>query len=152
MTWAARFFGSGSVWDRQLYIVTRPGLQPTVVTADAVSTSDPGRFAAYSVADCFNFHGDPVLRHQRPSLGHGITAEEIVYREHASPRVWLSLSWIWPVLASGPRYERISLVTALPDGSSVRLASVEASLLGFARAVTAERVAHAAAGPASRAG
>ena len=146
VTWAARFFGSGSLWDRQLYVVTRPGLEPTVVTADAVSTGDPGRFAAYSVADCFNFHGDPVLHHHRPTLGHGITAEEIVYREHTSSRVWLSLSWIWPVVANGPRYERISLVTALPDATAAGLTPVEASLLGFARDVTAERIASAGGG------
>ncbi len=138
--WASQFFGGGASWERQLYVVTAPGLQPTVVTADAVATSDPGRFGAYSVADCFHFHGDHVLHHSHPVLGHGVTADEFAYREPGGRRAWVSLSWVWPVLAPHVRYERVSLVISLDDTSLHSVNAEGDALLGFARTVTAQRI------------
>ena len=120
-------FGLDSLWYRYLYQpVSQDGpLRATVpVTADVINASGLSGFNAFTLQDCYNFHGWTERATVDESLGGGITGQSLSY-DSAQYGDWSVLYWIWPVKGtvgdpSATRYERVVLY--VQDGP---LASVQ---------------------------
>ncbi len=120
-------FGLDSLWYRYMYQpVGHDGpLRASVpVTADVINASGIGGFNAFTLQDCYNFHGWSEQATVDESLGGGITGQSLSYDSQQYGE-WSVLFWIWPVkgTAGNPgatRYERVVLY--VQDGP---LASVQ---------------------------
>jgi exosortase/archaeosortase family protein len=114
-------FGADSLWYRYLYRPTSPSglLRATLpVTADVINASGLGGFGAFTIQDCYNFHGWAERGTVDENLGGGITGQALSYdsRQYGD---WSVLFWIWPVKGTlgdptATRYERVVLY--LQDG------------------------------------
>jgi exosortase/archaeosortase family protein len=115
-------FGLDSLWYRYIYQPVGPSrsLHASVpVTADVINAGGLSGFSAFTIQDCYNFHGWSERATVDENLGGGITGQSLSYNstEYGD---WSVLFWIWPVKGtvgnpSATRYERVVLY--LQDGS-----------------------------------
>jgi exosortase len=109
-------FGQDSLWYRYLYRPTgKTGrLHATVpITADVINASGLSGFNAFTVQDCYNFHGWAERGTVDENLGGGITGQALSY-DSQQYGDWSVLYWIWPVKGTvgdlaATRYERVVL-------------------------------------------
>ena len=109
-------FGLDSLWYRYLYRPTSQdgALRATVpVTADVINASGISGFNAFTLQDCYNFHGWSERATVDENLGGGITGQSLSY-DSSQYGDWSVLYWLWPVLGTegnptATRYERVVL-------------------------------------------
>jgi exosortase len=119
-------FGADSLWYRYLYRQTASTASlrsDASVTADVINASGLAGFNAFTIQDCYNFHGWSERNTVFESLGGGITGQALSYdsRQYGD---WSVLYWIWPVKgtlgdAGATRYERVVLYVQDGPGSVV---------------------------------
>lgn len=115
-------FGPSSLWFRYLYRETSDSgpLRSTVpVFADVINAPGLQGFAAFTVQDCYTFHGWDERGTVDENLGGGIVGQALSYNS-TQYGDWSLIYWIWPVNGteedpSASRYERVVLY--LQDGS-----------------------------------
>ena len=119
-------FGINSLWYRYLY-EPEPNsrfLRSTVpVTADVINAPGLAGFNAFTVQDCYDFHGWAERGTVDENLGGGITGQALSY-DSQQYGDWSVLFWIWPVKGtlgdpSATRYERVVLYLQDGPGGSV---------------------------------
>jgi len=125
---ARQFFGADARWYRLIYTPTASaGLQSTApIYVDVIDTDDAGALAAYTVADCYQFHHFRIDAQIAVDIGVGVTGQVVTYFEHRDRSDWSAISWEWPKqYDSKVRYERI--VVFVPNSNAVRFAGFEES-------------------------
>jgi exosortase/archaeosortase family protein len=127
-------FGPTSLWYRYLYrqtSKTAPLHAGVPIFADVINAPGLSGFSAFTVQDCYTFHGWNERGTVDENLGGGIIGQELSY-DSAQYGDWSLVYWIWPVNGtagdpSASRYERVVLY--LQDGAE---ASVRDPLTGLA--------------------
>lgn len=114
-TWATRFFGDDSSWNRYTYTTSGTGASPfsssAPVIADVISTSDLGSFTTYGLEACYSFHGYTINDSRNVDLGGGITGRVVSHFNTSTNSDWTSIVWHWPVQSDlGTRFERVVLI------------------------------------------
>lgn len=115
-TWAKRYFGDDSSWNRYLYSSsaaagTSAFRSPSPVITDVISTSDLSSFSTYGLEACYNFHGYRLYSTKDVDLGGGITGKVLSYYHPKLKRDWTSVYWHWPVRSGGEkRFERVVMM------------------------------------------
>jgi hypothetical protein len=155
-------FGQSSSWKRYGYANAGFGgnLHSSVpVVADVINTNKLSSFSAYGVEACYRFHGYSLRDVGQVRLGGGITGEALSYSSRKDGD-WTIVWWIWPTkFGATTHYERVMLymlnttagyvqapgpVTGVknlrgslngPSAINLRLSTVRAFLIGFAREV-----------------
>jgi exosortase/archaeosortase family protein len=120
-------FGPSSLWYRYLYRETSntaPLRSSVPIFADVINAPGISGFNAFTVQDCYTFHGWAERGTVDENLGGGIVGQALSY-DSSQYGDWSLVYWIWPVngTAGEPgasRYERVVLY--LQDGgeASVR--------------------------------
>jgi len=119
-------FGPSSLWYRYVYL---PGgasgsLKSDVpVTADVINAPGLSGFDAFTIQDCYSFHGWTERATVDEDLGGGITGQALSY-DSSEYGDWSVLYWVWPVKGtigntSETRYERVVLY--VQDGAGAVL-------------------------------
>jgi exosortase/archaeosortase family protein len=119
-------FGLSSYWYRWIYQPTgaTTDLHANLpITMDVINAASLSGFDAYTVQDCYNFHGWNERATVNEHLGGGIIGQALSYdsKEFGD---WSVLYWIVPVkgalgTATGTRYERIQLFIQDDGGHTV---------------------------------
>jgi hypothetical protein len=125
---ARQFFGTDARWDRLIYTATASArLRSSVpIYVDVIDTADAGALAAYTVADCYQFHHFRVDAQVSVALGAGVTGQIVTYFDPKDRTDWSAISWEWPKEYDGKvRYERI--VVFVPDSNAVQFAGFDVS-------------------------
>jgi len=118
---ARQFFGSQARWDRLIYTPTSSARLRAShpIYVDVIDTDDAGALAAYTVADCYQFHHFRIDAQLAVDIGAGVTAEVVTYFDPKDRTDWSAISWEWPKEYDGQvRYERI--VVFIPDSNTVQ--------------------------------
>jgi exosortase/archaeosortase family protein len=120
-------FGPSSLWYRYLYRQTSDTAllrSSTPIFADVINAPGISGFNAFTVQDCYTFHGWAERGTVDENLGGGIVGQALSY-DSSQYGDWSLVYWIWPVNGtagepSASRYERVVLY--LQDGgeASVR--------------------------------
>ncbi|HUC15416.1 MAG TPA: hypothetical protein VMS00_13275, partial [Acidimicrobiales bacterium] len=120
-------FGPNSLWYRYLYRQTSntaPLRSSVPVFADVINAPGLAGFGAFTVQDCYTFHGWAERGTVDENLGGGIVGQALSYN---SPQYgdWSLVYWIWPVNGTAgqliaSRYERVVLYLQDGGASSVR--------------------------------
>jgi exosortase/archaeosortase family protein len=110
---AKQYFGSTGTWDRALYksgdIAPLTSLRPMYV--DVLTTDDPSTFAAYTVENCYRFHGYDITSITTADIGAGVSSQVIDYVNRKTGTFWSTLWWEWPYNDGvKTRYERVVFV------------------------------------------
>ena len=97
---------------------------PRSLFADVINASGISGFNAFTLQDCYNFHGWSERGTVDENLGGGITGQSLSY-DSSQYGDWSVLYWIWPVKGtegepSATRYERVVLYVQDGGGASVR--------------------------------
>jgi exosortase/archaeosortase family protein len=125
---ARQFFGSQARWDRLIYTAT-PAAQlrsSHPIYVDVIDTDDAGALAAYTVADCYQFHHFRIDAQLGVDIGAGVTAQVVTYFDPKDRTDWSAISWEWPKEYNGQlRYERI--VVFIPDSNTVQFTGFDPS-------------------------
>jgi len=125
---ARQFFGGQARWDRLMYTAT-PSAQlrsSHPIYVDVIDTDDAGALAAYSVADCYQFHHFRIDAQLGVDIGAGVTAQVVTYFDPKDRTDWSAISWEWPKEYDGQvRYERI--VVFIPDSNTVQFGGFDPS-------------------------
>ncbi len=113
-------FGPTSLWYRYLYRQTSPRapLRSSVpIFADVINAPGLAGFNAFTVQDCYTFHGWDERGTVDESLGGGIIGQELSY-DSAQYGDWSLVYWIWPVngTAGEPEREPLREGCAVPTG------------------------------------
>jgi exosortase/archaeosortase family protein len=143
-TWARRFFGEDSTWNRYLLssIGTSQSLKATgSIVADVISTSDRARFSAYGVQACYQFHGYKLKGAVDVDLGNGVRGSALSYLNPKQKATWTAVYWHWPVkVGNETRYERVTLVLSGNARTAVAVAGTPAPTPGasLSRSLTRE--------------
>jgi exosortase/archaeosortase family protein len=123
---ARQFFGADARWDRLIYRATASArLRSSVpIYVDVIDTDDAGALAAYTVADCYQFHHFRIDAQLSVDIGAGVTGQVVTYFDPKDRSDWSAISWEWPKEYDGKlRYERI--VVFVPDSNSVAFAGFD---------------------------
>lgn len=108
LDWVGRYFGSGSLGDVFTY---RHNDDNPVWVQMILATSRAG-LSAYSVENCYKYHGDTVPLVTRVDLGSATTGTIVHYVADGTPGS--TVYWIQPVQFNGNTYQqRISLILDL---------------------------------------
>jgi exosortase/archaeosortase family protein len=124
-TFARRFFGDTSTWNRYVMQPASTGAavwanQP--VFLDVIDNSDLSRFNAYGIEACYHFHNFEVTDPVTVDLGSGVVGTTMSWKEPQHDSGWTIAFWHWPVLDKGKiRYERA--VVMMSNASSVQVRS-----------------------------
>jgi exosortase len=107
---AKQYFGSSGTWDRALYKSSdiAPLTSDRPIYVDVLTTDDPGTFAAYTVENCYRFHGYDITSITTADIGAGVSSQVIDYFNRKTGTAWSTLWWEWPY-SDGvkTRYERV---------------------------------------------
>jgi exosortase/archaeosortase family protein len=125
---AREFFGSQARWDRLIYTATTSAQLRSShpIYVDVIDTDDSGALAAYTVADCYQFHHFRIDAQLGADIGAGVTAEVVTYFDPKYRADWSAIWWEWPKEYDGQvRYERI--VVFIPNSDAVRFAGFDPS-------------------------
>jgi hypothetical protein len=114
-TWARRYFGEDSTWQRFAYTWKGKSSSPFRATmpliADVITTSNLRTFSTYGIEACYRFHGYQLKNTDTVDLGGGVTGNVLAYYNPQLRSDWSALYWYWPVQTpAGVRYERITLM------------------------------------------
>lgn len=114
-TWARRYFGEDSTWQRFAYTWKGKSSSPLRATvpliADVITTSNLRTFSTYGIEACYRFHGYQLENTDTVDLGGGVTGNVLAYYNPKLRSDWSALYWYWPVQTpGGVRYERITLM------------------------------------------
>jgi exosortase/archaeosortase family protein len=120
-------FGPTSLWYRYLYRQTSKSalLSASVpIFADVINAPGLSGFSAFTVQDCYTFHGWDERGTVDENLGGGIIGQELSY-DSSQYGDWSLVYWIWPVNGtagdpSASRYERVVLYLQDDGEASVR--------------------------------
>jgi exosortase/archaeosortase family protein len=120
-------FGPSSLWFRYLYReddVDAPLRASVPVFADVINAPGLSGFAAFTVQDCYTFHGWDERGTVDENLGGGIVGQALSY-DSTEFGDWSLVYWIWPVNGtmgdpSATRYERVVLYLQDGPGASVK--------------------------------
>jgi exosortase/archaeosortase family protein len=120
-------FGPTSLWYRYLYRQTSStaALRSSVpIFADVINAPGLAGFNAFTVQDCYTFHGWDERPTVDENLGGGIVGQALSY-DSAQYGDWSLVYWIWPVNGtagepSASRYERVVLYLQDGGDASVR--------------------------------
>jgi exosortase/archaeosortase family protein len=137
-TWARRYFGEDSTWQRFAYTwkgKSSSQLRATVpVIADVITTSNLRTFSTYGIEACYRFHGYKLESTGTVDLGGGVTGNVLAYYNPKLRSDWNALYWYWPVQTpAGVRYERITLMLI---GTAKATIESPAPPPGVARSIT----------------
>ncbi len=153
---ATQYFGPNGTWERIAFAAAAPPPNtPSTVYLDVIRTDDSGTLAAYGVEACYDFHGFAQVDSATADVGAGVVAKVASYRSPIGGTDWSILWWEWPYNAGGQtRFERIVLLAPLaeadqPGGvtTTETFAASRTTLIGLARAVTAEAIRYLAPTP-----
>jgi exosortase/archaeosortase family protein len=125
---AKQFFGSQARWARLMYAPTASArLQSShPLYVDVIDTEDAGSLAAYTIADCYQFHHFRIDGNVSADIGAGVTANVITYFDPKDRSDWSAIWWEWPKeFDGGVRYERV--VVFIPNSSTVAFAGFDPS-------------------------
>jgi len=125
---ARQFFGGQARWDRLMYTATSSAQLRSShpIYVDVIDTDDAGALAAYSVADCYQFHHFRIDAQLGVDIGAGVTAQVVTYFDPKDRTDWSAISWEWPKEYDGQvRYERI--VVFIPDSNTVQFGGFDPS-------------------------
>jgi exosortase/archaeosortase family protein len=125
---ARQFFGSQARWARLMYTPTAAaGLRSShPLYVDVIDTDDAGSLAAYTIADCYQFHHFRIDGEVSADIGAGVMATVITYFDAKDRSDWSAIWWEWPKeFDGGVRYERI--VVFIPNSSAVTFAGFDPS-------------------------
>jgi hypothetical protein len=117
---AKQFFGDQASWARVMYAPTRSAsLQSShPLYVDVIDTDDAGSLAAYTIADCYQFHHYRIDAELSADIGAGVQAEVVTYFDPKDRSDWSAVWWEWPKeFDGGVRYERI--VMFIPNSNAV---------------------------------
>jgi exosortase/archaeosortase family protein len=120
-------FGPSSLWYRYLYRESAESgaLRSSVpVFADVINAPGLSGFAAFTVQDCYTFHGWDERGTVDEDLGGGIVGQALSY-DSAQYGDWSLIYWLWPVNGTlgdptASRYERVVLYLQDGPGASVK--------------------------------
>jgi exosortase len=158
---AKQYFGSSGTWDRALYkskdIAPLTSKRPMYV--DVLTTGDPSTFAAYTVENCYRFHGYDIASIITADIGAGVSAQVIDYFNRKTGTAWSTLWWEWPytdgvqtryervvfLLGEGPKSQYSGVIANDVVTQDARFAQTDAFLVTLAR-----NVVHAQLATASR--
>jgi exosortase len=148
---AKQYFGSSGTWDRALYksggIAALTSKRPIYV--DVLTTDDPNTFAAYTVENCYRFHGYDITSITTADIGAGVSAQVIDYFNRKTETAWTTLWWEWPysdgvqtryervvfLIGEGPKSEYTGLIAKDVTSQDARFAQTDAFLVTLARTV-----------------
>jgi exosortase len=125
---ATQYFGSSGTWDRALFksgdIAPLTSTRPMYV--DVLTTDDPSTFAAYSVENCYRFHGYDITSITTADIGAGVSSQVIDFVNTKTGTSWSTLWWEWPYTdGAQTRYERV--VFLLGEGPKAEYSGVIAT-------------------------
>jgi exosortase/archaeosortase family protein len=120
-------FGPTSLWYRYLYRQTSntaPFRSSVPVFADVINAPGIAGFSAFTIQDCYTFHGWDERGTVDENLGGGIVGQALSY-DSTQYGDWSLVYWIWPVNGtagepSASRYERVVLYVQDNGEASVR--------------------------------
>jgi exosortase len=148
---AKQYFGSSGTWDRALYksggFAALTSKRPIYV--DVLTTDDPNTFAAYTVENCYRFHGYDITSITTADIGAGVSAQVIDYFNRKTASAWTTLWWEWPysdgvqtryervvfLIGEGPKSEYSGLIAKDVASQDARFAETDAFLVTLARTV-----------------
>jgi exosortase/archaeosortase family protein len=125
---ARQFFGTQARWDRLLYTESSSAQLRSdhPIYVDVIDTDDAGALAAYSVADCYQFHHFRIDAELGADIGAGVTGQVVTYFDPKDRTDWSAIWWEWPKEYDGQvRYERI--VVFIPDSNTVQFSGFDPS-------------------------
>jgi exosortase/archaeosortase family protein len=125
---AKQFFGNQARWARVMYTPTPSArLQSShPLYVDVIDTDDAGSLAAYTIADCYQFHHFRIDGELTTEIGAGVSASVITYFDPKDRSDWSAIWWEWPKEFDGAvRYERI--VVFIPNSSAVAFAGFDSA-------------------------
>jgi exosortase len=125
---ATQYFGSSGTWDRALFksgdIAPLTSTRPMYV--DVLTTDDPSTFAAYSIENCYRFHGYDITSITTADIGAGVSSQVIDFVNTKTGTSWSTLWWEWPYTdGAQTRYERV--VFLLGEGPKAEYSGVIAT-------------------------
>jgi exosortase/archaeosortase family protein len=123
---AKQYFGSEALWARLMYTPTASArLQSShPLYVDVIDTDDAGSLAAYTIADCYQFHHFRIDGDVSADIGAGVMASVVTYLDPKDRSDWSAIWWEWPKeFDGGVRYERI--VVFIPNSSAVAFAGFD---------------------------
>ena len=113
--WAKPFFGDDSSWIRYRLRPEAASIGATdrfTIWVDSIVTPDLNALLAYPVRRCYDFHEFEIYVDQHVTLGSGVAAQLLAYRDRAGT-VWHALTWQWPVRRDGRTvHERIVMLAS----------------------------------------
>jgi hypothetical protein len=148
---AKQYFGSSGTWDRALFksgdIAPLTSTRPMYI--DVLTTDDPSTFAAYSVENCYRFHGYDITSITTADIGAGVSSQVIDFVNTKTGTSWSALWWEWPyndgaqtryervvfLLGEGPKAEYRGLIATDVVTQDPRFAQTDAFLVTLARNV-----------------
>jgi exosortase len=158
---AEQYFGSSGTWDRALYKSgdMAPVTSKRPMYVDVLTTDDPSTFAAYTVENCYRFHGYDITSITTADIGAGVSAQVIDFFNRKTGTAWSTLWWEWPytdgvktryervvfLLGEGPKSQYGGVIDTDIATQDARFAQTDAFLVTVAR-----RVVHAQLDTASR--
>jgi exosortase len=148
---AQQYFGASGTWDRALYKSggTAPLTSARPIYVDVLTTDDPSTFAAYTVENCYRFHGYQIASITTADIGAGVSGQVIDFYNPKTDTTWSTLWWEWPytdgtrtryervvfLLGEGPRSEYNGLIATDVSTQDERFAQTDAFLVTMARSV-----------------
>jgi exosortase/archaeosortase family protein len=156
---ARQYFGSSGTWDRALYksgdIAPLTSQRPIYV--DVLTTDDQSRFAAYTVEDCYRFHGYDITSITTADIGAGVSSQVIDYVNLKTGTTWSALWWEWPytdgvqtryervvfLIGEGPRSRYSGIIDRDITSQDARFTQTNAFLVTLARNVVHAHLARA---------
>ena len=127
---AKQYFGESATWDRAMWWPDSSAslFADTILYVDVVTTDDAGALSAYTLEQCYRFHGYDVVSVAHADIGAGVQAQVIDYYNTKVKANWSALWWEWPYDDDGvTRYQRI--VVLMSEGPSTEFRGLgEASI------------------------
>jgi exosortase len=156
---AKQYFGSSGTWDRALYKSgdTAPLTSKRPMYVDVLTTDDPSTFAAYTVENCYRFHGYDITSITTADIGAGVSSQVIDFVNHKTGATWSTLWWEWPytdgvktryervvfLLGEGPKSQYSGVIATDVATQDARFAQTDAFLVTLARNVVRTQLATA---------
>jgi exosortase len=153
---AQQYFGSSGTWDRALYASTdmAPLTSEQPIYVDVLTTDDPSTFAAYTVENCYRFHGYEIVSITTADIGAGVSGQVIDFYNPKTETTWSTLWWEWPytdgaktryervvfLIGEGPKSEYTGLIAKDVATQDARFALTDAFLITLARNVVRTQI------------